>query len=127
MWLPRWVAAGAFAIAIGQIGVALSPSLPWALLAFTATGWGTVLSMAGNNTLIQSAVADDKRSRVMGLFATGQGMFPLGAIAAGGIAPRGQGSQKAGLERHGAAQKNRAPSIKPGPDLYSVWRDQATP
>ncbi len=84
--LPQWVAAGAFAIALGQIGVALSPSLPWALLAFMATGWGTVLSMAGNNTLIQSAVADDKRSRVMGLFAMGQGMFPLGSIAAGGIA-----------------------------------------
>lgn len=84
--LPRWVAAGAMAIALGQLGVALSPSLPWALLALAATGWGTVLSMAGNNTLIQSAVADDKRSRIMGLFAMGQGMFPIGSLIAGGIA-----------------------------------------
>ncbi len=84
--LPRWVAAGAFAIALGQLGVALSPSLPWALLGLAATGWGTVLSMAGNNTLIQSAVADDKRSRIMGLFAMGQGMFPLGSLAAGALA-----------------------------------------
>ena len=84
--LPRWVALGAFAIALGELGVALSPSLNWALLALTATGWGTVLCMAGNNTLIQSAVADDKRSRVMGLFAMGQGMFPIGALIAGGIA-----------------------------------------
>ncbi|WP_221032259.1 MFS transporter [Actomonas aquatica] len=84
--LPRLVAAGAFAIAIGQIGVAFSPTLPWALLCLAATGWGTVLSMAGNNTLVQSAVADDKRSRIMGLFAMGQGMFPIGSLIAGGIA-----------------------------------------
>jgi MFS family permease len=84
--LARWVAGGAFAIAIGQLGFALSPSLTLSLICLTATGFGTVLCMAGNNTLIQSQVADDKRSRVMGLFAMGQGMFPLGSLAAGGIA-----------------------------------------
>ncbi len=84
--LAHWVAGGAFAIALGQVGFALSPVLPLALLCLTATGFGTVLTMAGNNTLIQSRVADDKRSRVMGLFAMGQGMFPLGSLAAGGIA-----------------------------------------
>lgn len=81
--LPNWIFAGAMAIALGQAAVAFSTSLPWALLAFAATGWGTVLCMAGNNTLIQSVVADDKRSRIMGLFAMGQGMFPLGSLLAG--------------------------------------------
>lgn len=84
--LAKWVATGAFAIAIGQAGFAFSPNLTFALLCLTATGFGTVLTMAGNNTLIQSHVADDKRSRVMGLFAMGQGMFPLGSLAAGAIA-----------------------------------------
>ena len=84
--LAKWVAIGAFSIALGQAGFALSPSLPIALICLTATGFGTVLAMAGNNTLIQSHVDDDKRSRVMGLFAMGQGMFPLGSLAAGVIA-----------------------------------------
>lgn len=84
--LARWIAVGAFAIAVGQIGFALSPALPVALVCLTATGFGTVLCMAGNNTLIQSQVEDDKRSRIMGLFAMGQGMFPLGALAAGALA-----------------------------------------
>lgn len=84
--LARWVAAGAFAIALGQIAYAFSPAFWFALLCLTATGFGTVLAMAGNNTLIQSAVADDKRSRIMGLFAMGQGMFPLGSLIAGSIA-----------------------------------------
>jgi len=86
--LPRWIAVGAFAITLGQVGFALSPSI-WLALAFlTATGFGTVLCMAGNNTLIQSQVADDKRSRVMGLFSMGQGMFPLGSLLAGSLAAR---------------------------------------
>ncbi|GAB5561606.1 MAG: MFS transporter [Synoicihabitans sp.] len=84
--LASWVAIGAGALAIGQLGVALSPYLWMTLLCMMATGFGTVLCMAGNNTLIQSHVADDKRSRVMGLFAMGQGMFPLGSLAAGALA-----------------------------------------
>lgn len=84
--LARWVALGAFSIAAGQLGFALSPSLTPALVCLMFTGFGTVLCMAGNNTLIQSYVADDKRSRVMGLFAMGQGMFPVGALLAGALA-----------------------------------------
>lgn len=84
--LPSWIAIGAGAIALGQLGIALSPWLMLTLLCMMATGFGAVLCMAGNNTLIQSQVADDKRSRVMGLFAMGQGMFPLGSLAAGSLA-----------------------------------------
>lgn len=84
--LPRWIALGAGAIAVGQLGIALSPWLLLTLVCMMATGFGAVLCMAGNNTLIQSQVADDKRSRVMGLFAMGQGMFPLGSLAAGSLA-----------------------------------------
>jgi MFS family permease len=84
--LPRWIAAGGFAIALGQAGVALSPSAAFALLGLVATGFGTVFCMAGNNTLIQSHVDDDKRGRVMGLFAMGQGMFPIGGLLAGALA-----------------------------------------
>lgn len=84
--LPSWIAIGAGAITLGQLGIALSPWFIPTLICMMATGFGAVLCMAGNNTLIQSQVADDKRSRVMGLFAMGQGMFPLGSLAAGAMA-----------------------------------------
>lgn len=84
--LPTWIGIGAASITMGQLGIALSPWFILTLIGMMATGFGAVLCMAGNNTLIQSQVADDKRSRVMGLFAMGQGMFPLGSLAAGGIA-----------------------------------------
>lgn len=125
--LAYWVATGAFAIAAGQLGFALSPSFGFALTCLVATGWGTVLSMAGNNTLIQSNVADDKRSRIMGLFAMGQGMFPIGALLAGFVAaqlgPRSAvglgalGSALAGLLfiRSRAAARRIAPPRRPAP------------
>lgn len=125
--LAHWVACGAFSIAIGQAGFALSPSFGFALVCLVATGWGTVLSMAGSNTLIQSNVAEDKRSRVMGLFAMGQGMFPLGALLAGFIAshlgPRAavgigsMGSLLAGLVfiRSSDAFRRVAPPKRPAP------------
>jgi len=84
--LPSWIAIGAGAITLGQLGIAISPWLIPTLICMMATGFGAVLCMAGNNTLIQSQVADDKRSRVMGLFAMGQGMFPLGSLVAGALA-----------------------------------------
>jgi len=84
--LPSWITIGAGAITLGQLGMAVSPWYYPTLVCMMATGFGAVLCMAGNNTLIQSQVADDKRSRVMGLFAMGQGMFPLGSLAAGGLA-----------------------------------------
>ena len=84
--LPRWIAGGGFAIAFGQAVFALSPTSAFALLGLMATGFGTVFCMAGNNTLIQSHVSDDKRGRVMGLFAMGQGMFPIGSLLVGTLA-----------------------------------------
>jgi MFS family permease len=84
--LAHWVTRGGIAVAVAQLGFALSPVLPLALLCLAVNGFGAVLCMAGCNTLIQAQVADDKRSRVMGLFAMGQGLFPVGGLFAGMIA-----------------------------------------
>ncbi len=84
--LAHWVTRGSFALMVGQVGFALSPALPLAFVCLAANGFGAVLCMAGCNTLIQARVADDKRSRVMGLFAMGQGLFPLGSLFAGAVA-----------------------------------------
>jgi MFS family permease len=84
--LPRWVSRGGFAVVLGMAGFAVSDVFVFSLLCLALNGFGTVLCMAGSNTLIQSHVADDKRSRVMGLFAMGQGMFPVGALLTGVVA-----------------------------------------
>lgn len=84
--LARWVARGAWLVGLGQVGFALSATLGPALLFLAATGVGTVLVMAGANTLVQAQVEDDKRSRVMGLFTMGQGMFPVGSLLIGLLA-----------------------------------------
>jgi MFS family permease len=84
--LTRWVARGAALIALAQIGYAVSGWLPFSLLCLVANGTGTVLVLAGCNTLIQAQVDDDKRGRIMGLFAMGQGMFPVGSLIVGSLA-----------------------------------------
>ena len=84
--LTRWVARGAVLIALAQIGYAASGWLPFSLLCLVANGMGMVLVLAGCNTLIQAHVDDDKRGRIMGLFAMGQGMFPVGSLAVGSLA-----------------------------------------
>ncbi len=84
--LARWVSRGSALVVLGMAGFALSTSLWLSFACLVVNGMGTVLVMAGNNTLLQAHVDDDKRGRVMGLFAMGQGMFPLGSLAVGGIA-----------------------------------------
>jgi MFS family permease len=84
--LARWVARGALLVGLGQAGFALCTTLSPALVCLAATGVGTVLTMAGSNTLVQARVADDKRGRVMGLFTMGQGMFPVGSLLIGVLA-----------------------------------------
>ena len=84
--LTRWVARGAILVGLAQVGYAVSGWLPFSLLCLVANGTGTVLVLAGCNTLIQAQVDDDKRGRIMGLFAMGQGMFPVGSLIVGSLA-----------------------------------------
>ncbi len=84
--LEPWITRGALLIGFGQLAFALSPWLSLAFVALASTGMGTVLVMAGANTLVQSHVEDDKRGRVMGLFTMGQGMFPVGSLLTGLLA-----------------------------------------
>jgi MFS family permease len=84
--LGRWISRGAAVLVLGMTGYALSTSLWFSFVCMVLNGMGAVLVMAGNNTLLQAHVDDDKRGRVMGLFSMCQGMFPLGSLAAGAIA-----------------------------------------
>jgi MFS family permease len=84
--LGVWISRGAILIVIGLTGYAVSPSIWISSLALAVNGMGTVLVMAGNNTLLQEQIDDDKRGLVMGLFVMAQGVYPLGALVVGAIA-----------------------------------------
>jgi len=50
-------------------------------------GNGMMTQMAASNTMLQPLPADDKRGRVMSFYSMAfQGMVPLGALLAGGMA-----------------------------------------
>ena len=84
--LEKWVRAGVICVVCGQSLVAVS-SHNWTTFAgMTVCGMGTVLVFAGSNTLLQARVDDDKRGRVMGLFAMCQSMYPLGGLFIGLLA-----------------------------------------
>ena len=52
-------------------------------------GFAATSQMAATNTLIQSRVPDELRSRVMAVYATMfMGVQPIGALIAGGVAKR---------------------------------------
>jgi MFS family permease len=117
--LARWVTRGSSAVVVALLGFALSPTYAISLVCLALNGFGTVLAMAGSNTLIQAHVADDKRSRVMGLFAMGQGMFPVGALLAGTIAavagPRVAVGIAAGVVAIAVIQFSRRANLLTGP------------
>ncbi len=51
------------------------------------SGFGMIVTMASCNTLLQTIVDDDKRGRVMSLYATAfMGMAPIGSMLAGSVA-----------------------------------------
>jgi MFS family permease len=68
--LGRMVAGCSMLFAVGLAAFSYSRQswLSWLLLA--ATGFGMLVQMAGSNTLLQTLVDDDKRGRVMSLYAT---------------------------------------------------------
>lgn len=58
-----------------------------ALLVFI--GFGMMVQMTSNNTIIQTVVHDDKRGRVLSLFMVAfMGMVPFGCLIAGGLAAK---------------------------------------
>lgn len=81
--LRPWVVRGTFLVTIGTLLVALSKVLWLAFAGYFISGMAVVLVMVGCNTLIQSRVDDDKRSRVMGLFVMATGIAPIGQFFTG--------------------------------------------
>lgn len=83
----RIITTGGILFSLAMIGFALTHWLPLAMLMLAISGAGGVLIMASTNTMLQTLADEDKRGRVMSLFALGfGGMAPLGSLMVGFLA-----------------------------------------
>jgi MFS family permease len=85
--LGEVITGGGVAMGAGMIGVAFCRTVELGAACMFFAGLGGVLLMASCNTIIQSLTEDDKRGRVMSLFAMAfTGTTPLGNLAIGALA-----------------------------------------
>ncbi len=72
---------------LALIAFSFSEVLLLSLVLMLFSGFGMIVTMASCNTLLQTLVDDDKRGRVMSLYATAfMGMAPIGSMLAGSVA-----------------------------------------
>ena len=85
--LEKWIALAAGLFGIGLVGFSHSHVF-WLSLTFVLlTGFGMMVQMASSNTVLQTVVEEDKRGRVMSLYAMAiRGMAPFGSLLVGGAA-----------------------------------------
>jgi len=85
--LGRLIAYASGIFGIGIIAFSLSKMLVVSLCMMFIMGFGMIVQMASSNTILQSIVEEDKRGRVMSIYATAlMGMAPLGNLFAGTLA-----------------------------------------
>jgi MFS transporter, DHA1 family, staphyloferrin A biosynthesis exporter len=65
---------------------ALSRNFELTLVILAVTGAAQMVYLTTNQTILQMAVSDDLRGRVMGVYMLSQGMMPLGGLLGGGLA-----------------------------------------
>jgi MFS family permease len=69
----------------GLIAFAYSRSFWLSMVLMLVTGFGTMVQMAGTNTVLQTIVDEHKRGRVMSLYTMSfLGIAPFGSLLAGG-------------------------------------------
>jgi len=87
--LARWIGATSTTCAIGLL-IFSGAKVFWLCIGVLfVVGFAATSQMAATNTLIQSRVPDELRSRVMAVYATMfMGVQPIGALIAGGVAKR---------------------------------------
>jgi MFS family permease len=74
---------------VGLIGFSFSRHLLLSLPLIALAGFGMMVSMASSNTILQTIVEEDKRGRLMSLYAMAfAGMAPFGSLLAGTLSTR---------------------------------------
>jgi len=85
--INRLIPAAAVLFGAGLIAFSFSRTLWLSLALLLFAGCGMMVQMASSNTALQVLVDDDKRGRVMALYAMAfMGMAPFGSLLAGGLA-----------------------------------------
>lgn len=85
--LGRFIVYASAIFGIGIIAFSLSQMLIISLCMMFITGFGMIVQVASSNTILQSIVEEDKRGRVMSIYATAFiGMAPLGNLFTGTLA-----------------------------------------
>ncbi len=85
--LPKLMAAAMALYSLSLLAFSHSRWLPLSVGIMLFTGLGMMLMMAGTNTLLQTLVSEDKRGRVMSLYAMAfMGSGPIGSLWAGAAA-----------------------------------------
>jgi len=87
--LARWIATTSTTCAVCLIIFSQAKTFWLCVMVLFVVGFAATSQMAATNTLIQSRVPDELRSRVMAVYATMfMGVQPIGALIAGGMAKR---------------------------------------
>ncbi|MBF0524749.1 MAG: MFS transporter [Deltaproteobacteria bacterium] len=87
--LIRVIPLAAATCGMGIVLFALTRSFPLSVTCLFMAGFGMTAHIASSNTLLQTIVDEDKRGRIMSLFAMSYvGVMPFGSILAGAIADR---------------------------------------
>ena len=85
--LGRVIAAGAAVFGAALCAEGFVHTVTPAVLVMAVVGLGMMLQIASSNTILQTLVDDDKRGRVMSLYAMAfLGMTPFGSLIAGALA-----------------------------------------
>ncbi len=85
--LGKVIVTATILLGVGLIGFSFTRQLGVALPFMMVTGFGMIVQMAANNTILQTIVDDDKRGRVMSFYSMAfLGMAPFGSLLAGTVA-----------------------------------------
>jgi MFS family permease len=85
--LGNLIVAASVTFGLAMLGFSFSEYIPLSLACLFVTGFCFMFTLASSNTLLQTIVEDDKRGRVMSMYAMAfMGTAPLGSLLGGTVA-----------------------------------------
>lgn len=87
--IGKLIALAAFGFGASLIGFGFSQGIWLSLVLMLSSGMGMMVQMAASNTVLQTIVDEDKRGRIMSLYAMAfTGMSPFGGLLGGWLADK---------------------------------------
>jgi predicted MFS family arabinose efflux permease len=82
----RIMLGAVFLLGVSLVVFSQSKSMEFSLVVLAFTGAAQMVYLTTNQTILQLAIPDDIRGRVMGIYMLSQGMMPLGGLLGGALA-----------------------------------------